>query len=100
MRKLFLIIVLTAIFGLSVGCMQKNDIVESQNNNTQYFVKADLVNYNTIENEDEINDEEQFEAKLREFYDFTQEFFQIWNKHIEGTTEVFDKFNNINTSHR
>ena len=99
MRKLFLIIILIVIISLTVSCMQKNDIAASQNNNTQYLAKADLINYNTIENEEEINDEEQFEAKLKEFYDFNQEFFSIWDKHIEGTSEVFDKFNNINTSH-
>jgi hypothetical protein len=99
MKKLFLIIVLAAILSLTVSCIQKNDIAKSQNNGTQYFVKADLVNYNAIENEEEINDEEQFEVQLREFYDFTQEFFPIWDKHIKETTEIFDKFNNINTSH-
>jgi len=91
MRKLFSILIIIGIFILSIGCAQKSE----DNNPQEYFSKANLLIYNTNEN-NETNPKEQFEIQLKEFYDFRQKFFSIWNDHIEATTLLLEKFNNEN----
>lgn len=93
MRKLLTILIIIGIFILSIGCAQKSKV----NNPQEYFNKADLLRYNTDENS-EINTVEQFEIQLKEFYDFSQKFFSIWNDHLEATTLLLEKFNNENTT--
>jgi hypothetical protein len=93
MKKLLSILIIIGILILSVGCAQKS----KANNTQEYFSKVDLISYNTDEN-NKINQEEQFEIQLKEFYDFSQKFFQILNEHIEDITLLLEKFNNKNTN--
>jgi len=97
LRKLFIILIILGVVILSAGCVQKNDVRNSKDNNQEYSSKVNLITYSTGEN-NEINQEEQFEVQLKEFYDFTQRFFPIWNNHIEDTAILLEKFNNKNTN--
>jgi hypothetical protein len=93
MRKLFTFLIIIGIFILSTSYAQKSEVDNAQ----EYFNNADLLKYNTDEN-NEINPKEQFEIQLKEFHDFSQKFFSIWNVHIETTTLLLEKFNNEDTT--
>lgn len=50
-----------------------------------------------IYEEDKITIFRQFQTQLTEFYDFSHEFFAVWDYHIEDTEGLFEKFNNSQT---
>ncbi len=91
MRKLFIILIM-GVFILSISCAKK----DADNNSQDYFSKADLLKYGLNE-KSEMNPREQFEIQLKEFHDFSREFFSVWDNHIEATTPLLKKFNNKDT---
>lgn len=80
------------VFILSISCAKK----DADNNSQDYFSKADLLKYGLNE-KSEMNPREQFEIQLKEFHDFSREFFSVWDNHIEATTPLLKKFNNKDT---
>ena len=98
MKKFAIIITFILLLLLATGCMQKSYAEKRNlNNHYQYLREASSLKYTTAEN-NLINSEEQFEFKLMKFYDFDKEFFTIYNRFIETTTPLLNKFNNYNTS--
>lgn len=94
-KKLLIVSILTGLFIFALGCSQKSE----ENDPGQYFNETDLIVYNTDENTDEdnkIGPVEELEIQLREFYDFSKKFFEIWNGHIESTAQLLEKFNDKN----
>ncbi len=85
------ILIAAGILVLSSGCAQK-----SENSYHQKTGLSHSLVYITDE-PNEINSIMQFEAKLKDFYSFTQEFFAVWDYHIEKTDLVLEKFNNSDT---
>lgn len=92
MKKIFIILFILGIIILSASCAKK-----TADNNQEYISKTDRIVFNTNSN-NEINSEEQFDINLKQFYNFSQRFFSIWNDHIEATTSLLEKFNNDTTS--
>jgi len=82
------------IFILSAGCTLQKSI---DNDPKENFSKVDLVSYSKIEN-DKVNQEEQFEIQLRDFYNFSKKFFPILNGHVDGISQLLEKFNDQNTT--
>jgi hypothetical protein len=94
MKKILTILVIAGILMLSVGfagCAQKVN-----NNSQKYSVSADPVVFGVVDKTNEIKPEK-FEIQMKEFYEFSQEFFSIWDDHIETVTPFLDEFNNENT---
>ncbi|MGM0365003.1 MAG: hypothetical protein ACQEP5_00535 [Actinomycetota bacterium] len=89
-RKLIVTLVLIGIFVLSAGCAQNNG------DSPKYLSQADLLIYSLDEN-DEMDQSRQFETQLKEFYEFSQEFFTVWTQYIEESEFLLEKFNNENT---
>ena len=90
-KKLFIVLIITGISILTMGCAQKSE----DNAPGEYFSEADLLMYNTDKN-NVTSPKEQFEIQLKEFYDFSKKFFSTWNDHIEDTAVLLEKFNNDN----
>jgi hypothetical protein len=92
MRRLSAIL-LVAIFILSVGCAKENADEHPQ----EYFHRVDFLKYSSDKN-NKIESKDEFEDQLKNFHRFSQEFFSIWDEHIETTAALLEKFNDENTA--
>ncbi len=93
MRQLMTILIIIGIIFLFAGCNYNNN----ENNLKKYFSKQDFVRHSIVENNAK-NPLEDFEIQLIEFYDFTKEFFLVWNNHIEDSSALLENFNDKNTT--
>lgn len=87
--KFFTILTIFVIFILSLGCAAES------NNSPEYYRQPSVFMYNSGGN-NEISQPREFKAQLKEFYEFSQEFFAIWFYHIEDIELLLKKFNNEN----
>lgn len=93
MKKILIILAIAGILILSVGCVGCEQKIN--NNPQKYSRKADPVIFG-MSRSGEIKTEK-FEIQMKEFNDFSKEFFSIWDDHIEAVTPLLDEFNNENT---
>lgn len=83
-RKIFIVIIIAAVIA-SVGCQKENSSLDYS------FSTHDLQAKFTASIE--INSVPQFESQLREFNQFSQEFFPLWSQYIMETEPLLEEFN-------
>jgi hypothetical protein len=93
MKRLPAILLMATIFILSVGCTKENADIHSQ----EYFHRADFLGYSSDKN-NKVESKDEFEDQLKNFHCFSQEFFSIWDDHVENIAALLEKFNDENTA--
>jgi hypothetical protein len=93
MHKLTTLLIIIVLIFFLIGC----NYSDNENNLKEYFSEEDLVSYSIAESNPKTTLED-FTFELLEFYDFTKEFFLVWDDYVEDTSLLLEKFNNENTT--
>lgn len=91
-RRFITLLMVIGIFMVALGCQP----IDTGNDFNQYRGQPDLHTY--YANSKTISSVDQFEAQLKEYYDFSKDFFSIWYYHTEETELLLHKFNNPSIS--
>jgi hypothetical protein len=97
MKRLIVFLIIFTLSLFYLGCSKEStgiDILE-------YSGGLELLEYDIDKNiliDQNIHTTKKFEEQLKDFYEFSQEFFFVWNEHIEDSNLLFEKFNNVDTT--